>query len=51
MCCSDAHNEVKLTLRFTAAGIIFPSAVLDYSAHRHLTIKITFNYQEDGRIG
>lgn len=44
MCCPDTHNQVKLALCLTATGIIFPSLVLDYSAHKLLTIKITFNY-------
>lgn len=50
MFCPD-HNQVRLTLCLTAAGIIFPSLVLDYSTHRLLTIKITFNYCESGKIG
>lgn len=50
-CRPDTHNQGKRTLRLTAAGIIFPPLVLDYSAHRLLTIKITFNYCEAGKIG
>lgn len=50
MCCSDTHNQVKLTLRLSAAGIILPLLVLDYSAHRLLIIKITFNYCEAEKI-